>query len=209
MGMENSLLYREQFRKESAMNIQLISVSKEYNGRQVLKEVDLNFLEGRINCLMGPSGIGKTTVMNLLMKLDTPDSGRILGMEGRRVAVCFQEDRLIEDWDAVSNVQLVCGKKITKEMIEKEFSKVGLEDSKDKPVRTLSGGMRRRVAMIRAMIIPSDVILMDEPLKGLDEELKYKVIDYIKEKSRGKTVIIITHEIEEAKRLGGNIVELK
>ncbi|NLK28064.1 MAG: ABC transporter ATP-binding protein [Clostridiales bacterium] len=190
------------------MDIRMIQVSKQYGANQVLKDLNLTFQEGRCHCLMGPSGIGKTTVINLLMGLENPDSGSILGMEGRRVAACFQEDRLIEHLDAISNVKLVCDKRITKEIVEEELNKVGLIDYIDKPVSALSGGMKRRVAIVRALLASSDLVIMDEPFKGLDQELKYRVINYIIEKTKGKTLIIITHDKEDVKRLEANLILL-
>jgi len=142
------------------------------------------------------------------MGLIKPDAGQIIGLEGIKIASVFQEDRLIEHWDAIQNVKLVCEKSITVEQIEEEFRKVRLDDYKNKPVLYLSGGMRRRVAIIRAILAPSQLLILDEPFKGLDEELKNSVIRFLVEKTKGKTVIVVTHEKDEVEALGGNIVKL-
>jgi NitT/TauT family transport system ATP-binding protein len=190
------------------MDIELIRITKRYQQNLVLNEVSLSFQGGCINCLMGPSGIGKTTLMNIVMGLEQPDSGEIRGIKGKRIAAVFQEDRLIEHWDAIENVRLVCDKTVARKQVEQEFAKVDLTEYENKPVQALSGGMRRRVAIIRAMLFPSDLIIMDEPFKGLDMALKQKLIAYVKEKTEGKTVIIITHDMEEVQLLQANLVLL-
>ena len=190
------------------MDIELIRLTKRYQQNLVLNEVSLSFQEGCINCLMGPSGIGKTTLMNIVMGLEQPDSGEIRGIKGKRIAAVFQEDRLIEHWDAIENVRLVCDKTVARKQVEQEFAKVDLTEYENKPVQALSGGMRRRVAIIRAMLFPSDLIIMDEPFKGLDMALKQRLIAYVKEKTKGKTVIIITHDMEEVQLLQANLVLL-
>ncbi|NLP34099.1 MAG: ABC transporter ATP-binding protein [Clostridiales bacterium] len=190
------------------MDINLINIVKRYKQNLVLNKVNLTFKEGCLNCIMGPSGVGKTTLINLLMGLEQPDSGEIQGLEDKLIAAVFQEDRLIEHWDAISNVKLVCDKKITVNQIEQEFAKIDLSEYKNKPVHTLSGGMRRRVSIIRAMLHQSNLIIMDEPFKGFDSSLKQKVIEYVKEKTAGKTVIIVTHEIDEVRILQANLILL-
>jgi NitT/TauT family transport system ATP-binding protein len=195
--------------RETLMDIKMLHLFKAFDKVLVLKDVSLTFTEGQVNCLMGASGIGKTTVINLLMGLISQDSGEVRGMEDKRIAVVFQEDRLIEHWDSVDNVKLVCSKQITKEMVEEELSRVGLRDYENKQVSTLSGGMRRRVAIVRALLASSNLVIMDEPFKGLDENLKKKVLKYVCEKTKGKTVIIVTHDKEEIELLGANRIVME
>jgi NitT/TauT family transport system ATP-binding protein len=191
------------------MDIRLEHITKYFNHKIAIDNVSITFEEGRINCLMGASGAGKTTLMNLIMGLVKPDSGEIQGMKGKRVAAVFQEDRLIEHWDAVKNIRLVCEKDISPEQIARELDKLGLYESKDKPVRDYSGGMRRRGAILRAMFSKNDILLMDEPFKGLDYDLKKQVIEYIKQNTQGKTVIIVTHDKEDVGLLAAELVTLR
>ena len=190
------------------MDIQLIHIVKQFEGRKVLDDINVTFPEGRMNCLMGTSGIGKTTVINLIMGLIKPDSGEILGCKNKRITAVFQEDRLIDHWNAVRNVKLVCDKSITEEQIVYELSKVGLEEETEKAVKDFSGGMRRRVALVRAILAKSEILIMDEPFKGFDEGLKKLVMDYVSENTTGKTVIIVTHEKEEVQQLGANLITM-
>lgn len=190
------------------MDIKLTRVSKHFQDKLLFEDLNLTFPEGKMNCLMGPSGSGKSTIINVILGLIKPDSGEVTGTEGKLVAAVFQEDRLIEHWDAIKNVKLVCDKSVTSNQILEELKEVGLEESLNKPVRDYSGGMRRRVAIVRAMLAQSDLIILDEPFQGLDDMLKEQVIDYVRRKTLGKTVILVTHDREEAERLGAELINL-
>lgn len=189
------------------MSIELQGVSKAFGEKQVLQNVSHLFPEGKLTCVMGPSGCGKTTLLSLLLGLVQPDAGEIRGMEGRKLSAIFQEDRLCENAGAVSNIRLV-NPRLSKGEAEKMLREVGLGDSLGQPVRTLSGGMKRRVAILRALGAPYDTLLCDEPFKGLDAATKAQVIVYFQEKTRGKTVILVTHEKSEAQALGGELLLL-
>jgi len=190
------------------MNIQLEKISKQFDEKEVFKDITLTFLEGQINCLMGASGIGKTTLIHIMMGLMKQDFGEITGLSGKRISVVFQEDRLIEHWDAIDNIKLVCGKEISEDGIIRELEAVGLYELKNKPVSKLSGGMRRRVAIVRALLSSSDLVIMDEPFKGLDDELRHNVIEYVREKVMGRTLIVVTHEKEDLILLQANLVTM-
>lgn len=183
------------------MDIKLLHINKQFGNKPVLKDLSITFPQGRISCLMGPSGIGKTTLINLIMGLEKADSGTITGLEDKIISPVFQEDRLIEHWDAINNIKLVCSKDVTNKIIEDELNKVGLYEDRYKPVLTLSGGMRRRVALLRALLYDGNLLILDEPFKGLDKELKNRVIEYVKEKAKGKTVILVTHDLKDAELL--------
>jgi len=191
------------------MDIKLVGINKSFNGQQVLDNVSMTFKSGNITCVMGASGIGKTTLAYIMMGLMKADSGEITGLQDRKISAVFQEDRLIEHWDAVKNIMLVCRRDITKDIIHKNLNETGLTDHENKPVSSLSGGMRRRVVIVRALLSDYDVLIMDEPFKGLDFELKRQVIDYVRKMTKGKTVIIITHDKDEADMLKADLITMK
>lgn len=191
------------------MAIELVHVSKRFDDLVVFNDLNLSFAEGERHCLMGASGSGKTTLFNLLMGLIRPDSGELRGMGGKRVAAVFQEDRLIEHFDAMQNIRLVCDKHLSEQRIERELEQLGIEEYHKKAVSSFSGGMRRRVAIMRALLSNYEVLLMDEPFKGLDEVLKHQVIDYVRKSTAGKTVIFITHDKGEAERLQAHMLYLE
>lgn len=186
--------------------IHVKNISKAFDGKEVLSSQSFSFPEGTITCVTGPSGCGKTTLLRILAGLEVPDSG-IVEKEGS-LAFVFQEDRLSENFNAVSNIRLVTGKNLPAEVILQHLEEIGLKDYAQKPVREYSGGMKRRVAIARAICYDADILLMDEPFKGLDQSLKTKVMDYVKRHCDGKTIIYVTHDPSEAEYLGGNILTL-
>ncbi|MGI6577747.1 MAG: ATP-binding cassette domain-containing protein [Eubacteriales bacterium] len=188
------------------MDIVVSDLVKSYRDNLVLDRFSATFKESQITCLMGPSGCGKTTLLNILMGLLSPDSGTVEGVPHLKSAV-FQEDRLCEGFNAVSNVALVCGKKVDKAEIMAQLGSIGIDEF-IKPVSEFSGGMKRRVAIVRAIMARSDVIFLDEPFKGLDEKTKGETIQYVKNNVGDRTVIMVTHNIEEVKALGGQLIEM-
>ena len=162
--------------------------------------------ESGIICIMGPSGCGKTTLLHLMAGLLKPGSGRITGFPEKR-SLMFQEDRLLPWLDARSNVALVLGEKDDPDLPVKLLGELGIDPGMD--IRSMSGGMRRRVALARALAFDSEALLLDEPFKGLDEKLRLEVIGYIRKYAKGKTVLCVTHEPEDAERLGGKNIEME
>ncbi|WMC91065.1 ATP-binding cassette domain-containing protein [Kineothrix sp. MB12-C1] len=190
------------------MDIIINNLSKRYGKNQVLHHLCAKIEEGRITSIMGPSGVGKTTLLRILARLESADEGEVEGIGQKRVSMVFQEDRLCENLSPISNIRLVCGRGISVSKMEEELCKVGLRESRMQPVRELSGGMRRRVALVRALMASYDILILDEPFKGLDEDNKREMMEYTLEKSAGKTVIFVTHEDNEAKFMGGNIIHM-
>lgn len=180
------------------MDIKVDHVSKAYGEQQILRDLCCVFPEGKTTCIRGRSGCGKTTLIRLLLGLDIPDKGKIEGISDRKIRAVFQEDRLCENLSAASNTRLVCTETISDRELEEAYKAVALTEVWQKPVRELSGGMRRRVSILRALLADSDCVIMDEPLRGLDEKTRTKTIDYILKKTEGKTLIFVTHEEQEA-----------
>lgn len=176
--------------------LEAIKISKAFDEKKVIDSFSFIFLPGSHYCLMGPSGCGKTTLLNLLMGLVKPDSGRI-DADGVRFSAVFQEDRLLEHLTARANVALVSG--ASAEEIDSLLRRLGIdEESLPQPVSTYSGGMKRRVALCRALLADYDVLVLDEPYKGLDEETRVCVMTLVAAYTRDKTVLLVTHDQEEA-----------
>lgn len=191
------------------MDIVISNLSKKFGEKKVIADFSIRIKEGSVLSIMAPSGGGKTTLLRILAGLETADKGRIEGLENRKISMVFQEDRLCSNLSAVSNIRFVCGKKIMESKIYNELEEAGLKGNEKYPVRELSGGMRRRIAIVRALTVPCDVLILDEPFTGLDMENKKRMADYIIKRSEGKTVILVTHDKEEAEAMGGNILYLK
>ncbi len=189
-------------------DLALENISKRYGENRVLENLSLTFPDNSITCIMGPSGCGKTTLLRIVAGLVKPDSGCIRGRPGR-ISFVFQEDRLCEDFSAVANIRLVTGKKMQDSEIMRHLAALGLAESARMPVRELSGGMKRRVAIARAVCYQSGLLLLDEAFKGLDEERRKMTMDYIRAESSGKIMICVTHDPAEAEYLGGTLVNLK
>ncbi len=179
------------------------SICKAYGDHRVLTNFSAVIPAGKVSCVTGPSGRGKTTLLRLLMGLEVPDSGDILGMSRLRLSAVFQEDRLCENLSPMSNIRLACPQRGQRD-IAAALGAMGLAGCIVQPVRTLSGGMRRRVALLRALMVDYDVLFLDEPFKGLDAETKAAVIDETRRRIAGKSVLLVTHDPEEATALGAD-----
>lgn len=182
------------------MTIEAEHLFKSYDGKNVLNDFSLDISSDSSYAITGESGAGKTTFLRILLGLEKPDQGRVRLLGDYKYSrvnagVVFQEDRLCEAFSAVDNVAMV-SRKLSPRIAREELEKILPADQLDKPVCELSGGMRRRVCIIRACIVPSDVIIMDEPFTGLDEENRKNCIRYIRG-IQGTTPLVITaHSLE-------------
>lgn len=190
------------------MDMVVSDLTKSFGANRVLDKFNATFPEHKTTCIMGPSGCGKTTLLNILMGLMCPDSGTVRGVPQLKSAV-FQEDRLCESFNAVANVRLVCDKNVDNSQMIKHLEGIGLKDSLKQPVSELSGGMKRRVAIVRAILAESDILFLDEPFKGLDEETKRATMQYVRDNTKGRTVILVTHNIDEARAFDAYLVTMK
>ncbi len=188
--------------------VRMEHISKSFGDKRVLSDFSLTVAPGETVCLMGRSGCGKTTLMNLLAGFLKPDSGRVTGVP-RRVAAVFQEDRLCEAFTPLANLRLVLDRPPEPGELEGHLAALGLEAAAHKPVNTLSGGMKRRVAIARAMVYRGELVLLDEAFKGLDAETKRRTMDYVRRNTAGAAVVLVTHDREEADYFGGRLVELE
>ena len=186
-------------------DIRIIQLSKSYHEKKVLKELSFHIKFGAITALMAPSGAGKTTLLRILMGLDEADSGSVEGIQGMRLSAVFQEDRLCGNLSPVSNIRLTAGSHFPKQTILRALEETDLLSCASQPVRELSGGQSRRVALLRALLSPYDLLLLDEPFKGLDTDTRLRIMDYTLGSVRqaaaagnAKTVLLVTHEEAEA-----------
>ena len=185
----------------------LKNICKSFGDKSVLNNLSVEFKNGSRTCIMGASGSGKTTLLNVIMGLIKPDSGEMIDPSSR-IAAVFQEDRLCEPYSAVANVLAVTGKEVAEDKILSLLRELRLQGSEYLPVSTLSGGMRRRVALARALLARGDTVILDEPFKGLDEDTRGEVIEVINRYTKGKTLIVSTHDIRDASDLGAEIFNL-
>lgn len=180
----------------------------------VFSDFHLSIPLGQITCILGPSGCGKTTLLNIIGGITKPDSGSLLGFEGKKMSCIFQDPRLLPWKTAEENIAFVLtrqsGEAARKKITSRFIRLVDLEGFADYYPSKLSGGMRQRVSIARAFAYPSDIILMDEPLKGLDITLKLNLIKAFSRiwSSDRRTVIFVTHDVEEALLLGNKIFVL-
>ena len=191
------------------MAINIEGICKAYDGRMVLQDLSMTLEKGQCYCLMAPSGAGKTTLFRLLMGLETADRGRITGIAPGDIAVMFQEDRLLMHLSPVQNVLPVCTEKPDLQQIRKNLLQILPAECLEQPVRELSGGMKRRVALARALYYPGRLILLDEPFTGLDRETKEAVIHYLQIHRNGRTLLMTTHDREDAELLDAEILHLE
>ena len=189
------------------MDIIIKNLCKSFGEKQVLKDVNAVIKEKRTTCLMGQSGVGKTTLLNIMMGLEKADSGVIENLPKLKSAV-FQENRLCESFSVITNIKMANGS-LSDDTIMEHLKAVGLENEAKSKVYTLSGGMKRRVALVRAILALKDVLFLDEPFKGLDEETLATVQNYLYQNTKGLTVVMVTHQAEDAKALGAEILYLK
>ena len=188
--------------------IALRGVTKRFGDHLVLDGIGLELERGTVTAVTGPNGSGKTTAARLLLGLETPDTGTVEGMAGLRRAAVFQDDRLCGHLDAVANVQLVLNRDRRADAMG-ELARVGLASAAlEKPVRNLSGGQRRRVAIARAMAVGADLIILDEPFTGLDVDAKPEVMAYVRERLTGRTALLISHDPAEVTFFGAREVRL-
>ncbi len=190
-------------------DIKIKNLSKCYSGETIINNFSYTFPAGSRHCIMGTSGCGKTTLLSIIMGLTSADSGDITGIDTSRISAVFQENRLCENLTALLNVKMVTNiaDTYTIDDIIHYFKLIGIDATDSKPVSQYSGGMKRRVTILRALLADYDLILMDEPLKGLDEATKSAVISLILELTKDKTLIMTSHDKDEAEALQCTIVD--
>ncbi len=188
------------------MTIEHLSFS--FDEKSIFDDFSLRIQDGSITALMAPSGCGKTTLLRLIVGLIQPQSGNI-DTNGKSVGIMFQEPRLFGQLTALQNVMLVIKDQATKrERAMQLLQAFGVADAADKYPEELSGGMAKRVSLARAIAYDPEILLLDEPFSALDEDTKAGVIATAKQLLRGKTVLLVTHDAQEAAAFADRTVTL-
>ena len=168
---------------------------------------DLTFTVDGPAVLWAPSGWGKTTLLRILMGLETPTAGRVQG--AGRVSAVFQEDRLCPQLTAVQNVLLVLPDDRQEAAIRQDFARLWLDEAAlALPARKLSGGQKRRTALLRALWAEGDTLLLDEPFTGMDPAAMKKAAAMLKARCGTKPTLLATHDKEAIRELGWKVIEL-
>jgi len=208
------------------MGIEIKNLYKIFNNNNnseniVLQDINLDIKDGEFTCLLGPSGCGKSTLLNLIAGLDSPTSGalkidgELITKPGPDRTMMFQESALfpwLNVWDNVTFGMRLANNKISAEEQENRANKylemVGLSKYKEYHIHQLSGGMKQRTALARALTLDSKALLMDEPFASLDKQTKNTLRDELEKiwEITGRTFIYVTHSVEEAMFFADRIV---
>ncbi|WP_090440393.1 ABC transporter ATP-binding protein [Natronincola peptidivorans] len=193
------------------MEIQVKNLHKNYGELEVIKNFNMMISPNKIHCIFGPSGCGKTTFINIVASLIPADEGNIEGMQEKTVSYIFQEDRLLPWATVEENILFVLesryDEKEAQQLADKYLSLVDLTNFKNAYPRELSGGMKQRTAIARAFAYEGDVLVMDEPFKGLHLELKKDLMEYIINYGyrENRFFLFITHDVDEALYIADHI----
>lgn len=205
-------------------SLKIQNLCKSFGDQAILSNLSLDLPSGKIFCLMAPSGSGKTTLFRILLGLESTDSGSVTtkmdpqmntqtpAKSSSNIPPCFsavfQENRLCEEFCALDNVMLVSHGTFSRQDAYTALCALLPAEALLRPVSTLSGGQKRRVALCRALLAPSSILLMDEPFTGLDEETRGEVIRFLKPLVTKKVLLISTHQAEDAEALGAAVIHL-
>ena len=187
--------------------LEILHLTKRFGEKTLFEDLDLTLTAPAV--LWAPSGWGKTTLLRILMGLELPTSGTVQGVG--KVSAVFQEDRLCPQLTAVENVALVLPGPMSqyKTQIEMDFQQLGLDGAAlSLPARKLSGGQKRRAALLRALWAESDTLLLDEPFTGMDPETMKKAAALLKARCQDRNVLLATHDREAIEALGWEVIEL-
>lgn len=187
------------------MSITLEHVRKSFGDKPVLNDLTLTLPDAGAVCFFGPSGCGKTTLLRLICGLDQPDGGSVIVPKGTRFSVHFQEDRLLPWQTVAENLALT----MPAAEVRGWLNDIGLPDVGGQYPDELSGGMRRRVSLARALGHDSDVLVLDEPLRELDAPTAERMLSLIRERRGNRLLLLVTHDRAQAEALGCEIIGMR
>lgn len=176
------------------MDIRIERLCKRYGDTVLFQDFTMTLEQGRTYVLTGASGKGKTTLLHMLLGLVQPDSGTVT--KNVRYSAVFQENRLLPMQTAIENLNFIAKKGTKKTTLTALLTEILPQDSLEKPIEQLSGGMQRRVAIAGALLAESDCVIMDEPFTGLDEQTVKTVLAFIYRHLNGRTLLLSTHQPE-------------
>ena len=186
------------------ININNISLS--FDDKQIFADFSLVLPSKGIVCLFGPSGCGKTTLFNILAGLISPDNGNITGLENKTFSYVFQSPRLLPWLSVIDNISLV--KNNSRTNAERLLKFLDMQNETNAMPNELSGGMKQRVSIARALNYDGDILLLDEPMNGLDAALAEKLWQLIVKQYKDRLVLFITHNKQEAQKYSERIIEM-
>lgn len=194
---------------DSAPVVACRNVSKTFDNKLVLDDVNITFDNSKVTAVMGPSGEGKTTLARIIAGLETADDGAVGFSEHARISFLFQEDRLLPWLNIYDNIALAMGGAECSARIRALAERLEIGDTLWQLPAALSGGMKHRAALARTFNADSNLLILDEPFRGLDEALKDRIVNKLwEDETAGKTVILITHNPDDAQKLGDVYVEI-
>lgn len=188
--------------------IECRELAKSFDDQLVFSHLNMHIEEGECICLMAPSGSGKTTLLRILLGLESYDSGTLINPHTSSMAVVFQEDRLCDALSAVDNVALVCKPGVSRRSLRAMLCEVLPNEVLDKQVAYLSGGQRRRVALVRAFACDAHLLVLDEPFSGLDSETRSEVAQFMLRHQNNATLLVSTHGEHDHVSLHARVIRL-
>ncbi len=188
--------------------IECKDVAKSFDDQLVFSHLNMRIEEGERICLMAPSGCGKTTLLRMVLGLESYDSGTLINPHTSSMAVVFQEDRLCDALSAVDNVALVCKPGVSRRALRSMLCEVLPDEVLDKQVAYLSGGQRRRVALVRAFACDARLLVLDEPFSGLDSTTRSEVAQFMLRHQNNATLLVSTHGEHDHVSLHARVIRL-
>jgi ABC-type nitrate/sulfonate/bicarbonate transport system ATPase subunit len=174
--------------------IEIQGLSVRFDDKQVFDNYSVTVPDEGVILISGESGIGKTTLLRVLCGLQKPDRGTVTGLNGRKISVVFQEQRLLDHLTALENVAIVSDKTKAEELLKW----LNMESELKSKAGILSGGQKQRVSIARAFAFSNDIVLLDEPFSGLDDRNKMRVAQLIK---TARLALVVTHAAEDSQFL--------